>query len=116
MRSCLQDAVINYYPRIGNYIDKLELYRQCPPRIVKDTIMSEIENTSYVRNVMRMTPVSGIEKEPWGAVSILRTVNDVVYICTCSVISDEYECKTKHEFFGQSLQTIAQIKMLWGYH
>ena len=28
MRSCLQDAVINYAPRIGKYIDKHELYRQ----------------------------------------------------------------------------------------
>ena len=32
MRSCLQDALINYAPRIGKFINKLELYRQCPPR------------------------------------------------------------------------------------
>ena len=32
MRSCLQDAVINYAPRIGKYINKLESYRQVPPR------------------------------------------------------------------------------------
>ena len=28
MRSCLQYAVINYAPRIGKYINKLEMYRQ----------------------------------------------------------------------------------------
>ena len=28
MRSCLQDSVINYSPRIGKFIEKQELYRQ----------------------------------------------------------------------------------------
>ena len=60
--------------------------------------MSEIENTSCVRNVTRFTPVSGIERETWGAASILRRVNDGVYICTCSVRYYEYKCKTKHAF------------------
>ena len=40
MRSCLQDAVINYAPRIGKYINRHELYRQCYPRKVKDTNIS----------------------------------------------------------------------------
>ena len=57
MRSCLQDAVINYAPSIERYINKLELYRQCPPRRVKGTKMSETENASCARNVMRVTPV-----------------------------------------------------------
>ena len=35
MRSCLQDAVINSAHSIGKYINKMELYRQCPPRRVK---------------------------------------------------------------------------------
>ena len=60
MKSCSQDAVINSAPRIGKYIDKQELYRQFPPRKVKDTNISEIENTSCVRNVMKVTPVYGI--------------------------------------------------------
>ena len=60
MRSCLQDAVINSAPRFGKYINKLELYRKCPPRRVKDTKMSEIENTACVRSVMKVTPVSMI--------------------------------------------------------
>ena len=61
MRSCLRYDVINYVPGIGKYINKLYLYRQCPPRRVKDTNISEIENTSCVTNFMRMTPVSRIE-------------------------------------------------------
>ena len=64
MRSYLQDAVINSAPRIGKYIDKQELYIQCSHKKVKDTNIYEIENTSYVRNFMKMTPVSGIEIEP----------------------------------------------------
>ena len=42
MRSYLQDVVINSAPRIRKYIDKQELYRQCPPRKVKDTNIYEI--------------------------------------------------------------------------
>ena len=42
MRSCLQDAVINSASSIGKFINKLELYRQCPPRIVKNSHISEI--------------------------------------------------------------------------
>ena len=75
MRSCLQDAVINSAPRIGKFINKQELYRQCPPRRVKNSHISEIEDSTCVRNVMNITPVSGIEEVAWGAVSILRRVN-----------------------------------------
>ena len=73
IRSCLQYDVINSAPRIGKYIDQQELYRQCPTRKVKDSNISEIENTSCVRNVMKVTPVSGIEREPWGASCILES-------------------------------------------
>ena len=45
MRSCLQDAVINSVTRIGKFINKQELYRQCPPIRVKDSHISEIENS-----------------------------------------------------------------------
>ena len=89
MRSCLQDAVINYVTRIGKYIDKQELYRQCPPIKVKDTNISDIENNSCARNVMKVTPVSGIEREPWGAACIIRIFNDGVFIFTCNAQSDE---------------------------
>ena len=90
MRSCLKDDVINSAPRIVKYIDKQELYKQCPPRKLKDTNISEIENTSCVRNFMKVTKVSRIEKEPWGAACILRIDNYGVLICTCNVKYDEY--------------------------
>ena len=61
MRSCLQDAVIYSAPRIEKNINKQELYRQCPPRRVKNSHISEIEDSACVRNVMNTTPVSGIE-------------------------------------------------------
>ena len=88
MRSCLQASVINSAPRIGKFIDKQELYRQYPPIKVKDTNISEIENTSCVINVMKVTPVSGIEREPWGIACIRKIVNDGVFICTGNVKSD----------------------------
>ena len=92
MRSCLKDAVINSAPRIEKYIDKQEFYRQCPPIKVKDTNISEIENTSCVRNVMKVTPVYGIEREPWVEACIMRIANDVVFIYKCNLKSDEYNC------------------------
>ena len=42
LRSCLHDTIIIYASSIGKYINKHELYRQSPPRIVKDTNMNEI--------------------------------------------------------------------------
>ena len=102
MRSCLQDDVINSAPRIGKFINKQELYRQFPPRRVKDSHISEIENTSCVRNFMNLTLLSVIEQVSWGAASILRRVNDGVFICTCNVQSVEYNCWTKHAFFYDS--------------
>ena len=88
MRSYLQDAVINSAPRIGKYIDKQELYRQCPPIKVKDSNISEIENTSCVINVIEVTPVFGIERVPCDTASILRRVNDIVFIFTYNIQSD----------------------------
>ena len=98
MRSCLQDALINSAPRIGKIINKPELYRHFLPRRVKDSHISEIENDSCVRNVMKVTPLSGIERVAWGPASILKTENDGVYICTCNVQYVEYNCWTRHAF------------------
>ena len=66
------------------------------------TKISEIENTSFVRNAMELTTVYGIEIVPWGSAIILRRVNDGVFICTCNIQSVEYNCWTKHEFFYDS--------------
>ena len=60
--------------------------------------MSEIEKTSCVRNVTKVTPVSGIEREPWGAASALKVFNNGFYICTRSVKNNEYKCMKKHVF------------------
>ena len=98
MGSCFPNAVINSVPRFGKYINKLKFYRKCPTRRVKDTKIYDIENTSCVKNVMRVTPFSRIEREPRGATIILRGINYRVYIFTCSVRSDEYKYKTKHAF------------------
>ena len=43
--------------RIENVINIYELYRKCPPRRVKDTVINEIENASCVYSVMIPPPV-----------------------------------------------------------
>ena len=48
---------------------------------------------------MNVTPVSGIEQVAWGAASILRRVNDGVFICTCNVQSVEYNCRKSMNLF-----------------
>ena len=62
MRLRLLNTVINSAPMIGKYINKLIFNRQCPTRRVKDIKFSDIENTSSVRSVMRVTPVTGIQR------------------------------------------------------
>ena len=65
---------------------------------MKDTKIIDIENTWSVRSVMNVSPVFQMERELWGAASILMRVNYVVYICSCSVRYEEYMCKTKHAY------------------
>ena len=98
LRSCLQDSVINSAPRIGKFLNKEKLYRQCPPRRVKNSHISEIEKCACVTNAMNITPISGIEEVKWGAASILRNVNDGVYICICNVHNVKYDLWKKHAF------------------
>ena len=64
--------------------------------------MYEIENTSCVRIVMKANTVSRTEIESWDTASSLIRVTGGVYICKCSVISDEYKCKTNHAFVYDS--------------
>ena len=60
---------------------------------------------------MKVTPVSEIERVAWGAASILRSVNDGVYIYTCNVQSVEYNCCTKHAFvYDSHLKPLHQTK------
>ena len=51
---------------------------------------------------MNITLVLGIEEVPWGAASILRRVNDGVYICVCNVENVKYDLWTKHAFVYDS--------------
>ena len=96
-RCCHQFCTNNW-----KFINKQELYRQCPPRRVKNSHISEIEDYACVRNVMNITPVFGIEEVPWGAASILRRVNSGVYICVCNVHNVKYDLWTKHELVYDS--------------
>ena len=43
LRSCQEDAVIIYDPRIRKYMNKLELNNHLPPKIVKDTKRTKIK-------------------------------------------------------------------------
>ena len=47
---------------------------------------------------MNITPVSGTEEVKWGAASILKTVNDGVYICVCNVHNVKYNLCKKNAF------------------
>ena len=75
-RSWLHDTSINSAQGLEKYINKYKLYRKCSSRRLKDTNMSEIENSLNVINVMIVTPILNIKRELWGACSILRKVND----------------------------------------
>ena len=48
--------------------------------------MNETDNASCVSNVMTVTPVLKIEREKWGANSIIIKVDDGLYIYKCSVL------------------------------
>ena len=78
------------------------MYRQLPPIRVKNSHISEIEKCACVTNVMNLTPISGIEEVPWVAASILKTVNDGVYICVCNVQNVKYDLWTRHAFVYDS--------------
>ena len=51
-RSCLHDAIINAAPRIGEFFDKSELYRQYLPRRVMDTTIDELDKCERVLSVI----------------------------------------------------------------
>ena len=51
---------------------------------------------------MNITPVSRIEEVAWGAASILKTLNDGVYICAFNVRNVKYDLWTNHAFVYDS--------------
>ena len=78
IRSYIHNAIINAAPRIGKKIEELELYRQCPNRIVKDTHMIELEICEFVSYVITIAPVLNIDREKMGAMRILLIIYDGV--------------------------------------
>ena len=85
LRSCLHDEIINSPPIIGRKIDKLEFYRQCPPRRVKGTHMEELEKFECVSSVMTIAHVLNIDREKIGVMGIFLVIDDGVYVCICNV-------------------------------
>ena len=63
--SCLHDAIINAAPRIGENIDKSELYRQFSPKRVMDTTIDELDKCECVSSVIKIDPVLDIDREKW---------------------------------------------------
>ena len=55
-----------------------------------------IPNYSCDKEFITVTPVFKIEREKLGTNSILRKVDDRVYICTCFVKYVDYQDKPKH--------------------
>ena len=102
LKSCLHYDIIHSSPIIGKYVNKYKLYRQCPPLIVKYTNTNEINNASCVKNVLTVKPVLKTEIKKWGANSILRNVDDGVYICRYSVQSIDYQYNKIYAFFYYS--------------
>ena len=51
---------------------------------------------------MNITTVLGIEEVAWGAVSIMRRLNDGLYICVCNVHNVKYNLWKKHAFVYDS--------------
>ena len=82
--------------------DKLELYRQCPSRIVKDTHMTELEKWKCVSYIMTIAPVWKIDREKMGAMGILQVIYNGVYVCICNVYSSDFKEVTQHSFVYDS--------------
>ena len=58
----------------------MELYRQCPPRRVKDTNMKKLENFDCLSSVMTIAQILHIDREKKGAMRVLQVINDGAYV------------------------------------
>ena len=104
-RSCLHDAIINAVPRIGEKIDKSELYGQCSPRRVMDTTIDELDKCECVSSVIKIEPVLDIDRDKMGTLGILIRINDGFYVCIRSVYSNILKECTQHAFVYDSYFT-----------
>ena len=83
MRSCLNDAVINYSPRIGGGggMKNEEPYRECTPRRLKETKIEELEKIRFHhRSYENNTNYGNIQKNR-GALGIIKFLM-MVFICS----------------------------------
>ena len=62
LRSFLHYAIINAEPRILKFVNKNELYIQCPPIYLKDTNLDESKNSSCGSSVKKLLLVKSIGK------------------------------------------------------
>ena len=61
-------------------MEYLELYRQCPPRKVKDTNMTELEKCDSVLSIMTIAPILKFERDKMGSMRVIQVINDGVYV------------------------------------
>ena len=65
LKYCLHYSFMDTAPRLGEYIDKSGLYRQCQQKLDKDTHIKEIEISDFVKMSVIIPPVMEIERQKW---------------------------------------------------
>ena len=100
--SCLRLDIINAAPIIGGGVDKLELYRQCPPRRLKDTYLKELGKCECLSSLITIVPVLNTERDKMGTMVILLRIDDGFYVCICTVYTEILKKVTKHAFVYDS--------------
>ena len=66
-------------------LEKMELYRQFPPRRVKDAQLKELGKYECVSSVMTISSVLNTERYKMGTKVILLKIGNGVYVCICTV-------------------------------
>ena len=64
--------------------------------------MTELDKCECVSSVMAIAPVLNIDKEKMGAIGILLVIDDVVYVCICTIYSSVLKEVTQHAFVYDS--------------
>ena len=99
---CLHDTVINSAPRIGGGIEKIEFYRQCSPRRVKETEIKELGKCKCVSSVMTIAPVLNIVRETMDTLGIFLNIDDSVFVFICTIYTEVLKHFTQHAFVSDS--------------
>ena len=69
---------------------------------MKDTEIEELEKCECVSYVITIAPVLNIERGQMSPLGILMKIDDVVYVCICTVYSKVLKQHTQHAFFYDS--------------